>query len=622
MNRKYLKREITSKQVIFIYGFIIVFFLFIGIYVSLEFFKISEYIRQVTKENLIVTSALASSIVSYHELDQLQTVEDMDLPLFEEIRERLIQFAYDNNVEFVYLMRNNEQGLAQYILDNDLSDETVNLSTEPFEWEEKAWITFNTGEKTAELHVYQDGWENLISGFSPIYNATGDIVAVVGVDIDDSSLIEMQRTLRVLTPVLLALFLLIMLISFISLSHYKTMNQKTKQATKEAIHANKAKSQFLSNMSHEIRTPLNAIIGMAQTGVSRLTIEEKNYSFERINDSSKHLLNLVNDILDLSKIEEGEMKLNYEPFLLSQICQKLKSIVMWNVEKKQLHFEIIEDDSIHYALIGDENRILQVLLNFTTNAIKFTPEKGSVIVTIKVVSHKDEDVEVQFSVRDNGIGIREEQKEHLFKPFHQADSSITKKYGGTGLGLIISKTLIELMNGKVWFDSIYGQGSCFYCSVPFHISHESLETTIDYNTIVSGQWEKYKVLVVEDVDINFEVLSLMLEDTGLQLDWVMNGQEAVDKIQRCVDDKNYIYHLILMDLQMPILDGLSATRLIRKITDPYASSIPIVAMTANAFDEDVQNCLQAGMNRHIKKPIDLSELLQCLHEYLDQMCIE
>jgi len=621
MRRMITTREYTNTQISLIYGFVILFFIVIGIYVSSEFYKISEYIREVTKENLLVTSALATTLANHEELEQLQTIQDMDLPLFEEIRERLIQFAKESNVEYVYFIRGNEEGLAQYIIDNDLTEDTVNLSTEPFEWEEKAWITYTTGETTAELHVYQEGWDNLISGFSPIYGAQGEIIAIVGVDIDDTSLLEMQRTLRVLTPILLAVFVVVLLISFISLSHYKTMNYKTKLATSEAILANKAKSQFLSNMSHEIRTPLNAIIGMAQTGVSRLTIEEKNYSFERINDSSKHLLNLVNDILDLSKIEEGEMKLNYEPFLLSQICQKLKSIVLWSIEKKQLHFEIIEDETIQYALIGDENRILQVLLNFVTNAIKFTPEKGSIIVSIKVLSCNDEDVLIQFSVRDNGIGIREEQKEQLFKPFHQADSSITKKYGGTGLGLIISKTLIELMNGKVWFDSIFGQGSCFYCSVPFRISNKPLEQSPDYSTFLAGQWKNFRVLVVEDVDINFEVLALMLEDTGLMLDWVTNGQEAVDTIHSCIDEKDYRYDLILMDLQMPVLDGLSATRFIRKMDDPYASSIPIIAMTANAFEEDVQNCIQAGMNRHIKKPIDINELLQCMHVFLDKPSI-
>jgi signal transduction histidine kinase/CheY-like chemotaxis protein len=516
--------------------------------------------------------------------------------------------------------------------------------------------------------------------------------------------------------------------------------------------ATMAKSVFLSKMSHEIRTPLNAIMGMSRIGQRSADPERVAYAFTRIDEASEHLLGVINDILDISKIEAGKFELSDVEFNLENVFKKAVDIIVFKIAEKQQHFNISIDPDLPHNVIGDEQRMVQVLLNLLSNAVKFTDEGGNVSLVCKLVSVKDGYVDFTVIVKDNGIGITPEQQANLFKSFQQADSGITRKYGGTGLGLAISRTIAQMRGGDITVKSEYGKGSEFtYKShlklsgnperdtalvaadmaslniltvddesavleyfADFGIHHglhiesansgnnaldkikshggydiyfidwrmpgiDGLElardikrdsdgivimfsgadlsvieteakgigvtaflqkplfesdiiscinkcceqigftrlrkaekTAEDETNIDDSDFSGYSILIAEDVDINQVVVEALLEGTGINIEFADDGSIAVDKFKREPDK----YDLIFMDVHMPVLDGYGATRQIRALDVPRAKTIPIVAMTANVFREDVDRCLAAGMNDHIGKPLDIAVVIRKMRQYL------
>jgi signal transduction histidine kinase/DNA-binding response OmpR family regulator len=508
------------------------------------------------------------------------------------------------------------------------------------------------------------------------------------------------------------------------------------------------KSAFLANMSHEIRTPMNAIIGMTTIGKTAKDTERKDHCFSKIEDASNHLLGVINDILDMSKIEANKFDLSPAEFNFEKMLQRVVNVVNFRVEEKHQKFSIHIDRFIPKTMIGDDQRIAQVITNLVGNAIKFTHENGSISLDARLLAEEHDLCTIQISVSDTGIGITPEQQERVFASFEQAESSTTRKYGGTGLGLAISKSIVEMMGGSIWVESEKGKGSTFtftiqvqrgvqrkqgllsqdvklenvrimvvdddkdilsyfteiahefnvYCDTAmsgeealglikqkglYHIyfvdwkmpgmdgiqlvselkSHNNdsvksvvimitaaewsaVETEakkagvykflskplfpsaiadvineslgIDYKKIeekkedIAGLFAGRRILLAEDVEINREILKALLEPTGIKIDCAENGGEAV----RIFAEAPGKYDMIFMDVQMPEMDGYEATRRIRGLKHPYAKAIPIVAMTANVFKEDIERCLEAGMNNHIGKPLDFHELLGKLHIYL------
>ena len=362
--------------------------------------------------------------------------------------------------------------------------------------------------------------------------------------------------------------------------------------------ANRAKSAFLANMSHEIRTPMNGIIGMTNILRREGVIPKQAQRLDTIDASAQHLLSIINGILDLSKIEAGKLVLEEAPVVVSSLLDNVESILAERAKAKGIHL-LIESGNLPHMLVGDPTRLQQALLNYATNAVKFT-ETGKVTLRVLMQEETTESVTVRFDVSDTGIGIAPEAMSRLFSAFEQADNSMTRKYGGTGLGLAITRRLAELMGGEVGAESTPGVGSTFWFSVKLKKGGEAtvvpMETAVDCEAEIRQRYAGYRILVVDDEPINREVALLQLEAVDLAVDMAEDGAEAVTLAR-----KNS-YAAIFMDMQMPKLNGMEATLEIRRL--PGYRDIPIIAMTANAFVEDKERCFEAGMNDFLVKPFD------------------
>jgi len=378
--------------------------------------------------------------------------------------------------------------------------------------------------------------------------------------------------------------------------------------------ASRAKGDFLANMSHEIRTPINAVIGMTTIGRGSDDVVKKDYSFEKIADASTHLLGVINDILDMSKIEANKLELSPVEFNVRETAKHVTDIMRIRMDEKAQEFAMEFDNDIPAWLEGDDQRLAQVIANLLSNAVKFTPEGGRITFTAHLCSQEGERCVLQFAVRDNGIGISEEQRSRLFTSFGQADTSTSRNYGGTGLGLALSKRIVELMDGEIAVQSEPGIGSEFSFTVVMRSVAMPMAESAAAETepLGNGELAGFTALLAEDIDVNREIVMTVLEDTGLKFLVAENGQQAVDQFMACADEID----LILMDVQMPVMDGYEATRTIRAMNTPKSLSVPILAMTANVFKEDVDNCIDAGMNAHMGKPLDITELTSLLRRYL------
>ena len=517
-------------------------------------------------------------------------------------------------------------------------------------------------------------------------------------------------------------------------------------AMETAKRASLAKSEFLANMSHEIRTPLNAIIGMTTIGESAADMNRMYYCFSKIKDASNHLLGVINDILDMSKIEAHKLELSPVEFDFEDVLRRVVNVISFRVDEKKQNFMVHIDSAIPKILIGDDQRLAQVITNLIGNAVKFTHEGGSITLTALLLREDNGVCTVQVDVSDTGIGVSPEKQHLLFGSFQQADSNTTRKYGGSGLGLSISKSIVEMMGGRIWVASEVGKGSVFSFTFEagrgmgktsgqcanicwdgirilavdddpailsffdgitkewgaygdtaasgqdalalvekngaYHVyfvdwkmpgmdgiqltralkareattgsvvimitssdlsvvEEEAKKAGVDgflskplfpsavfdaVHEILGGKRQGAEleqreqavsfagkcVLLAEDVEINREIVLALLEPTHLEIDCARNGREAVRMFCEAPDK----YDVIFMDVQMPEMDGYEATRYIRALDIPRAKEIPIVAMTANVFREDIENCLEAGMNIHMGKPIDLDEIIKILCTYL------
>ena len=470
-------------------------------------------------------------------------------------------------------------------------------------------------------------------GYRPIQNNDSMLVCIVSKGVVDNSLVSYQRMVLLIAIVLcIVIFILFMGLS-ISISKMKLTNQKmkyeernkeiqernlkelaninknlkiaqtaTSQALEVAENANQAKTNFLSNMSHDIRTPMNAIVGMTTLLQKDCGNEEKVKEYaKKIEVSSKHLLGIINDVLDMNKIESGKTTLNYTDFSILEFVEQINTIFRPQMDEKQQSFEIHVENISHEWIHADSVRLMQIFSNLLSNAVKYTQDGGHIQLWLEELSSKSSVyAKYRFLVVDNGMGIEDSFKDKIFDAFTREENSVTNRIQGTGLGMAITKNLLDAMGGTIQVESEKGKGSCFEILLDLKIvkKHEVVSPNNENRSeSISGM----KFLCAEDNELNAEILEELLKYEGAECVICENGKEVVETFKQSNPGE---YDMILMDIQMPIMNGYEATLKIRS----FDQDIPIIAMTANAFSEDIQHSLSAGMDAHISKPVDMQVL--------------
>lgn len=412
----------------------------------------------------------------------------------------------------------------------------------------------------------------------------------------------------------LILFLFVGMI-LLSLSVRQRAQQEKELRTELLLKTAQAKNEFLAKMSHDIRTPLNGIIGMNYIASTRVSLEstEIRECLEKVDIAAKYLLGILNDILDMSKIESGEVRISKVPFSLAALQADIQSLVLSQAEGKNIRFIMDVPEATGYDYLGDELRLKQILMNLLSNAVKFT-EWGSVTLSIQVQPSTAEKDQVLFTVRDTGKGMSKEFMDHIFLPFTQENDSIAADYGGSGLGLSIVKSFVELMSGHIEVNSELGKGSEFTVSLLLEkIERKVQEAATPTETEDACSFAGKRVLLCEDNDLNAEIAEMILKGHALEVERAENGKIGVELFKRSA--RGY-YDMIFMDVRMPKMDGYGATRVIRALERADAKQVPICALSANAFSEDIRQSMEAGMNEHLAKPLDVELLAGVLKKYL------
>jgi signal transduction histidine kinase/ActR/RegA family two-component response regulator len=581
-------------------AFLVIFFcLALGIIVttfqsqsSME--RYTVLLQQDISDRLKLTARHAAQLMTEDEFKALKEPEDMGTELWAAKRAQLIHFAKEYNVQFVYFVRYVGDEL-QYVIDNDLDPETMVTLAMPTEPDSYVPAAFAGDTVATEMGKYAGIWDGLMSAYSPVFGSNGEVVAVAGVDIADSAMIAAGAHARSVNR-MLVVELATVLSAVIFLIFVYRRRAKGFQT------AYQAKTQFLSMMSHEIRTPMNAIIGISEILLSdpALADSPRRYVTD-IKTAGTALLSIINDILDLSKLELGKMSLTSVDYNLKDLLVNLQTMTGFLVADKNIsvRFEIPQD--LPRFQKGDDVRLRQVLLNIIGNAIKFT-SAGS--VTIKASS---DERQLVFEVADTGIGIKSADLPFLFEAFNQLDATRNRHIKGTGLGLAVSKYLVELMGGTITVDSVYGEGSVFRVTIPRidgvkpKLSKKA-KSSLDFGGAVQA-------LVVDDNELNLRVASGLLEIHGIKSDKAASGPEALELVAKSA------YQLIFMDQMMPEMDGLETTAKIRAMGGRL-KEVPIIALTANAMAGARETLISAGMNDFLAKPIQRDELSAILAKWV------
>ena len=479
---------------------------------------------------------------------------------------------------------------------------------------EKADDLINACKNREPLSVRIDiGKENFYFCSAPVATADWSMAMII----NETSLNQLSRgsfgnIILYITIIVVLLGFAIIMVVISSLRRRDSESQlvQTEKLAMALTEASRAKSDFLSNMSHDIRTPINGIMGMTAIALGAAENPRRMKDcLEKIDVASHHLLSLVNDVLDMSRIERGKTVIAAQPMNVRMVCDNCSSIIRGQLSDRDIDF-VLDVRAEHAAVLSDELHLRQIFINILGNAVKFTPDGGRIWFRCREKSIDGDRVNYCFEIQDTGIGMSPEFQEHIFESFTQEEHSERTKYKGTGLGMAITKQLVELMGGSIEVESKVGEGSTFRVSLQFEIDPLGKQRTGKEQ--VSGNISGLSILLVEDNDLNQEIATELLQHAGARVEVASDGQEAVDKFS---SQPAGTYDIILMDIMMPHMNGLDATRAIRALDRPDAATIPVVAMTANAFDEDVRATQEAGMNAHLSKPIDMEEVIRTVSFY-------
>ncbi|MDR0402350.1 MAG: response regulator [Treponema sp.] len=789
------RRTFYNKFAVMLFFISAIIVLVITIYTSLLIETISSIFRDNIEERLLVTTRLAAQIVSSEELDLLRDPEDMETPLFQDLRDRLMAFGNEHALLFVYYMRPLDGEMAQFIIDNDPGEDAVNLSTPPLEMEEAVLRALREKKAASTmLGSYSEGYDGLFSAYAPVLDRQGRVTALAGVDIPDELLISTRRRFRFLSVMLVIsiaftlagglgsmiifrgnervfvtrldqqklmsslagsfisdlpmeslinnalklageflkasrmlvgvadtdsdtsrpeylwcaddsiftapeaqglndlirnsfpaekpeeappLFchdvevnpkyhimktvgvrafvwaplyvdgkfwamlsveeclrprlwtdsdrqLVSIVSSVIAGAAARDLREKERDAARKAAeNASKAKSDFLANMSHEMRTPMNAVIGMTNIAKMSNDIEKKDYCLRKIEDASTHLLGVINDILDMSKIEANKFELSSTEFYFEKMLQKTVGVVGFRVDEKKQNLSVYIDKDIPPLLLGDDQRLSQVITNLLSNAVKFTPEGGSIRLEAKL---SEDPVQPEtpvdraadgrdlcaltISVADTGIGITPEQKARLFSSFEQADSSTSRKFGGTGLGLAISRRIVEMMNGSIWIESEPGKGSTFVFTVQLEKGSRQQQSLLNPGVT----WKNLRILVVDDDESTLSYFRELAERFGVRCDTAEGGEAALDLVRR-----NGHYDIYFVDWNMPGMNGIELTRKIKGFyaeNDPPRAKPVVTMISATEWTIIADEAKAAGVDMFVPKPLFPSSVADCINRCL------
>lgn len=570
---------------------------FIRIGVNREFMVFSAHLPSPVEVDGIPISAilLGWDSVQYRAALSSKLFEEKSSSLLVEMSGNIVIYPTDDSDEsygyniFTYLT---DEGM----LEDDLAEirELLTLT------EDSTFLTEVDGKRWLFSIAYYDE-NNRIFIMLPIQNTSSNTY---------------QNLYGLIAGVVASFLVLFLIVGAVLLEAFlRQREQREKELQTELLmKTTQAKNDFLAKMSHDIRTPLNGIIGMNYIASTKAPQEctEVIDCLDRVDSAAKYLLGILNNILDMSKIENDKLTLSANPFSLDTLISEIELLISFQMEGKNFDFIVDAPQSLDYDYIGDELRLKQVLINLISNAVKFT-ELGQVVFAIKILPADEETDEVIFTIADTGHGMSPEFMEHLFTPFAQEDNNISSKSGGSGLGLAIAKSFVDLMDGTITVSSTLGKGSEFTVTLLLkktaHIKQE--QSAKDAQS--SCRFEDQRALLCEDNDLNAEIAKSILESFGLTVDRAEDGKLGVEFFERSAPG---YYSIIFMDVRMPQMDGYKATRTIRSLERPDAAQIPICALSANAFSEDIHQSMDAGMNVHLSKPLDISQLLDVLKKFL------
>ena len=631
INLKKLFRLKNTGSIFVIAGLLMIFVIASYTYILQSSYTKTALETEITRDTASADAVhkLVDGRIGKEDFDQIKDQSDEKKQIYKDISSYFNEIRTLNSTRYIYTAKKNEEGKLVYVVDG--LDPDADDVRRPGDYIEEEMVPYIdraiSGENVYSQDIIDTTWGPIFTACYPVranHDGTGEIIGAFCIEMDMQSaygMVEKTNHISIICGLVAGVVLLLICLY----THYvyqknKAEEQKQKQllmtAAEEADAANKAKSAFLLSISHDIRTPMNAIIGFTNIALHQNTVSDIHDSLEKVQKSSNHLLSLLNDVLDFTRIESGKVTISPEPVDITQLTDNVQAIMNGLLYNRDLKFEVHREIPKNPYVLADVVRIREVLVNLLGNAVKFTKDGGKITLDISSYPGADEKhIITRYVVRDNGIGMSEEFQKKLFDPFSQEDDANARtQYKGTGLGMAITKKYVDMMGGSIAVESKKGVGSTFTVEIPLELPEQVIQS--EQKQHLHRDLTGIHVLMAEDNDLNAELATIMLEDAGMTVTRASDGKEVVNLFK---NHPRGTYDLILMDIMMPNMDGHQAAKAIRAlgIERSDAVTIPIIALSANAFIDDIQESLDSGMNDHISKPINMEELIDTITKYIN-----